>query len=85
MPLSFKDDIGNAALKNTALGNAALGKNLINQPLVQCLLDYLLKRSFSFINQSLVRSFSKKKAIKYYSTLILYCPPNLISLVLIYI
>ena len=78
MPLSFKDDIGNAAL-----GNAALGKSLINQPLVQCLLDHLLGRSFSFVSQSLVRSFSGEKAIEYYPTLAPYCPPNLISLVLI--
>ena len=75
MPLSFKDDIGNAALGNVALGTAALGtvalgsivlgKSLINQPLTQCLLDHLLGRSFSFISQSLVRSFSGGKAIKY--------------------
>ena len=83
MPLNFKDDIGNIALGNIALGNAALKKNLINQPLVQCLLDHLLERSFSFISQSLVRSFSGGKVIKYYLTLILYCPPNLISFVLI--
>ena len=55
MPLSFKDDIGNAVLENVALGNAALGnvvlgKSLINQPLVQCLLDHLLGRSFGFIS-----------------------------------
>ena len=30
MPLSFKDNIGNAALGNTALGNTALEKSLIN-------------------------------------------------------
>ena len=50
MPLSFKDDIGNAVLGNTALGNTVLGKSLINQPLVQYLLEYPLKKSFSFIN-----------------------------------
>ena len=103
MPLSFKDDIGNAALGTTALGNAALRnaalgttalgtvalgsivlrKSLINQPLAQCLLDHLLRRSFSFVSQSLVRSFSGEKVIEYYPTLAPYCPPNLISLVLI--
>ena len=77
MPLSFKDNIGNIALRNTALGTAALKtialgsivleKDLINQPLVQYLLDYLLGRSFSFISQSLVRSFSGGKAIEYYN------------------
>ena len=82
MPLSFKDDIGNAALGNTALGNAALGtaalgtvalgstvlgKSLINQPLAQCLLDHLLGRSFGFVSQSLVRSFSGGKAIELYN------------------
>ena len=77
MPLSFKDNIGNIALENTVLGTAALGtialenivlgKSLINQPLVQYLLDYLLGRSFNFISQSLVRSFSGEKAIKYYN------------------
>ena len=80
MPLSFKDDVGNVALGNAALGNAALGtatlgtvalgstvlgKSLINQPPVQCLLDHLLGRSFSFVSQSLVRSFSEGKAIEY--------------------
>ena len=78
MPLSFKDNIRNAALRNTALG-----KSLINQPLIQYLLDHLLGRNFSFISQSLVRSFSKKKAIEYYPILTPYCPLNLISLVLI--
>ena len=65
MPLSFKDDIGNAALGNTALGNAVLGKSFINQPLVQYLLEYPLRKSFGFVSQSLVRSFSGGKAIKY--------------------
>ena len=85
MPLSFKNNIKNTALGNIALGNIALKKSLINQPLVQYLLNYLLKRSFSFISQSLVKSFSREKAIEYYPTLTLYCPPNLISLMLIYI
>ena len=30
MPLNFKDDIGNTALKNTVLGNTVLEKSLIN-------------------------------------------------------
>ena len=30
MPLSFKDNIENAALRNIALGNTVLEKNLIN-------------------------------------------------------
>ena len=44
MPLSFKDDIGNTALRNIVLGtttlgtvaleNIVLGKSLINQPLI---------------------------------------------------
>ena len=80
MPLSFKNNIGNITLKN-----AALKKSLINQPLVQYLLDYLLGRSFSFISQFLVRSFSGGKAIEYYPILVPYCPLNLISLMLIYI
>ena len=70
MPLSFKDNIGNtalgtAALETVALGSTVLEKGLINQPLVQYLLDYLLGRSFSFVSQSLVRSFSGGKAIEY--------------------
>jgi hypothetical protein len=45
IPLSFKNDI-----KTAALGNVALGKSLINQPLAQYLLDYLLGRSFGFVS-----------------------------------
>ena len=39
--------LGSTALGSTALGSVVLGKSLINQPLIRCLLDYLLGRSFS--------------------------------------
>ena len=42
IPLSFKDDVG----------NAPLGKGL-NRPLVRTLMDYILARSFNFVNYSL--------------------------------
>ena len=60
LPLSFKNNI-----RTAALGNAALGRNLINQPLIQYLLDHLLRKSFSFISQSLVRGFRGEEVIEH--------------------
>ena len=60
LPLSFKNEV-----RTAALGNTALERNLINRPLTQCLLDHLLRKSFGFISQSLVRSFRGEEAMEH--------------------
>ena len=44
--LSFKDDIGTAALGTAALGTAALGKSFINYPLRKSLADQSMTLNF---------------------------------------
>jgi hypothetical protein len=70
--------LGTAALGTAALGSSPLGRSLVdwplarsllNQPLdrslARCLLERPLRRSFSFVDQSLVRSSRGEEAAEY--------------------